>query len=165
MNKRYNLLLPILLFSLGGKLVAQQTPKTEFRAVWVATVKNIDWPSKPGLHSSSQQEELIKLFDEHEKNGMNAIFLQVRPSADALYAKSNEPWTMFLSGKQGLAPQPFYDPLAFAVAEAHKRGMELHAWFNPYRATNDLDTANISSNHLLYKKPGLVFYLWDKEIF
>ncbi|WP_036691459.1 glycoside hydrolase family 10 protein [Pedobacter glucosidilyticus] len=165
MNKRYNLLLPILFFLLGGKLVAQQTPKTEFRAVWVATVKNIDWPSKPGLHSSSQQEELIKLFDEHEKNGMNAIFLQVRPSADALYAKSNEPWTMFLSGKQGLAPEPFYDPLAFAIAEAHKRGMELHAWFNPYRATNDLDTANVSSNHLLYKKPDWFFTYGTKKYF
>ncbi len=164
MKKKYVFLLSIL-FSLVSQFLVAQTPKSEFRAVWVATVKNIDWPSKAGLNASQQKEELIKLFDEHEKNGMNAILLQVRPSADALYAKSEELWSMFLSGKQGLAPEPFYDPLAFAVEEAHKRGMELHAWFNPYRATNDLDTANISSNHLLYRKPDWFFTYGTKKYF
>lgn len=168
MVKKYGFLLPLLFFLAISTLYAQNTngpQKREFRGVWVATVKNIDWPSKAGLNASQQKEELIKLFDEHEKNGMNAILLQVRPSADALYAKSEELWSMFLSGKQGLAPEPFYDPLAFAVEEAHKRGMELHAWFNPYRATNDLDSANISSNHLLYRKPDWFFTYGTKKYF
>lgn len=122
-------------------------PKRELRGVWVATVANIDWPSTPGLTTIEQQNEFIKILDFHHRNGINAIFFQVRPAADAFYAQAKEPWSYWLSGTQGKAPLPAYDPLAFAIQEAHKRGMELHAWFNPYRATNE-PTAKVAQNHI-----------------
>ena len=100
----------------------------ELRGVWVATVNNLDWPSRRDLTADEQQRELIAIFDAAVAHRLNAIFLQVRPMADAIYPSAIEPWSPFL----GDAPPP-YDPLAFAVAEAHKRGLELHAWFNPYR--------------------------------
>ena len=106
----------------------------EFRAVWVATVANIDWPSEPGLDSETQKAEAIAILDSAAQIGLNAVVFQVRPQCDALYASRIEPWSYFLSGEQGKAPEPYYDPLAFWIAEAHARGMELHAWFNPYRA-------------------------------
>ncbi|MFZ4622215.1 MAG: glycoside hydrolase family 10 protein, partial [Bacteroidota bacterium] len=106
----------------------------EFRAVWVATVANIDWPSKPGLSTEQQQKEALAILDTAAALNMNAIILQVRPHCDALYASTLEPWSSYLTGTQGKAPEPFYDPLKFWIDEAHKRGMELHAWFNPYRA-------------------------------
>jgi uncharacterized lipoprotein YddW (UPF0748 family) len=118
--------------------VSKINPKREFRGIWVATVTNIDWPSRPGLSADQQKQELIALLEYHKKNGLNAVVLQVRPAADAFYAKSREPWSKYLMGKQGLAPAAGYDPLEFAIKEAHFRGMELHAWFNPYRATTRL---------------------------
>ncbi|HWE43612.1 MAG TPA: family 10 glycosylhydrolase [Gemmatimonadaceae bacterium] len=108
--------------------------RREFRGVWVATVGNIDWPSKRGLSTAQQQAELVTLLDSAVALHLNAIVLQVRPAADALYASRIEPWSEFLTGREGQAPSPWYDPLAFAVKEAHARGLELHAWFNPYRA-------------------------------
>ena len=105
----------------------------EFRAAWVATVGNIDWPSKPGLSTAQQQEEAVKILDRAKEINLNAIILQVRTTADALYDSKLEPWSFFLTGKQGQAPDPYYDPLKFWIDESHKRGMELHAWFNPYR--------------------------------
>ena len=106
----------------------------EFRAAWVATVANIDWPSKPDLTTAEQQAEAISLLDSAVILNLNAIVFQVRPQCDALYESALEPWSYFLTGEQGKAPEPFYDPLAFWVEEAHKRGLELHTWFNPYRA-------------------------------
>ncbi|MCF7823924.1 MAG: family 10 glycosylhydrolase [Candidatus Marinimicrobia bacterium] len=106
----------------------------EFRAAWVATVANIDWPSKPGLSTEEQQVEAIQLLDSAVVLNLNAIIFQVRPQCDALYVSDIEPWSYYLTGVQGQAPEPFYDPLEFWVEEAHKRGLELHAWFNPYRA-------------------------------
>jgi uncharacterized lipoprotein YddW (UPF0748 family) len=110
----------------------------EFRAVWIATVANIDWPSRPGLPVERQRDELRALLDRVRALNMNAVILQVRPAADALYLSEYEPWSEYLTGTQGAAPEPFYDPLAFAVEEAHRRGLELHAWFNPFRARNIL---------------------------
>lgn len=104
----------------------------EFRAAWVATVHNIDWPSKPGLPAAQQQAEMRALLDRAAALNLNAIIFQVRPACDALYASPKEPWSRFLTGRMGKAPG--YDPLAFAVTEAHRRGLELHAWFNPFRA-------------------------------
>ena len=104
----------------------------EFRAAWVATVANIDWPSKPGLPAGQQRAEMIVILDRARALGLNAIILQVRPAADALYASALEPWSEYLTGEQGR--DPGYDPLAVWVEEAHRRGLELHAWFNPYRA-------------------------------
>jgi uncharacterized lipoprotein YddW (UPF0748 family) len=157
----------LLCTCLGIQASAQSrtTPKREFRAVWVATVQNIDWPSKRGLPGDVQQQELINILNEHQKTGINAIMLQIRPSADALYAKSREPWSMFLSGKQGVAPQPGYDPLKFAIDEAHKRAMELHAWMNPYRATNDLVDSNVSANHITRTHPEWFFTYGSKKYF
>ncbi|MGH9940942.1 MAG: glycoside hydrolase family 10 protein [Pyrinomonadaceae bacterium] len=108
--------------------------RREFRDVWVATVSNIDWPSAPGLPVERQQAELIRILDLTRELNLNAIVLQVRPQCDALYASRLEPWSEYLTSRMGEPPQPFYDPLAFAVREAHARGLELHAWFNPYRA-------------------------------
>jgi len=167
MLKTYALLLP-LLFAGNNYIHAQNknnVPKREFRGVWVATVKNIDWPSRPGLHSNLQKEELIKIFDEHQKNRMNAIMFQVRPSADAFYAKGEELWSAFITGEQGKAPAPFYDPLEFAIEEAHKRGMELHAWFNPYRATNDDNEQLVSKAHITHQKPEWFFTYANKKFF
>ncbi|RQO30329.1 hypothetical protein DBR32_12215 [Taibaiella sp. KBW10] len=113
---------------------AQDAPKREFRAVWIATVGNIDWPSKPGLSAAQQQNEFIDRLTFLQENGFNAVIVQVRPSADAFYPSELEPWSKYLSGKQGVAPFPMYDPIAFMVTETHKRNMEFHAWFNPFRA-------------------------------
>src|SRR5262249_31096880 len=109
----------------------QATPK-EFRGVWVATVYNLDWPSKPGLSAATQQAQLRALLDRAASLNLNAILLQVRPASDALYNSSIEPWSQVLSGTAGVSPG--YDPLAFAISEAHARGLELHAWVNPFRA-------------------------------
>ncbi|WP_154647847.1 glycoside hydrolase family 10 protein [Pedobacter arcticus] len=165
MIKRYVLLVPMFLVFWATIVIGQTLPKREFRAVWVATVKNIDWPSKSGLSSEKQQQELISILDEHQKNNINAIFFQIRPAADALYAKSKEPWSAVLSGKQGEAPKPFYDPLDFAIKEAHKRGMELHAWLNPYRATTDSDSLSLSKNHITITHPNWVFSYEGKKYF
>jgi uncharacterized lipoprotein YddW (UPF0748 family) len=124
----------------GGKpstdLFDQNLPRAEreFRGVWVATVGNIDWPSKPGLSTEEQQREALAILDTVAALNMNAIVFQVRPHCDALYASELEPWSFYLTGEQGKAPDPFYDPLEFWITESHKRGIELHAWFNPYRA-------------------------------
>jgi uncharacterized lipoprotein YddW (UPF0748 family) len=109
-------------------------PQREFRAVWVATVANIDWPSKPGLSTQDQQKEIIAILDKCAELKLNAVVLQVRTSCDAFYPSKLEPWSEYLTGKQGKGPEPFYDPLQMWVDEAHRRGIELHAWFNPYRA-------------------------------
>jgi uncharacterized lipoprotein YddW (UPF0748 family) len=106
----------------------------EFRAAWVATVANIDWPSKPGLSTSEQQRQARAILDTAVSLHLNAVVFQVRPHCDAMYASQIEPWSSYLTGTQGKAPEPYYDPLTYWVEEAHKRGIELHVWFNPYRA-------------------------------
>lgn len=122
------------LVGISAPLFAQHTPKRELRAAWIATVANIDWPSQPGLSSAQQKAEYIRLLDELKKIGMNAVVVQIRPAADAFYPSTLEPWSYWLTGKQGKAPEPYYDPLKFMIKEAHQRGMEFHAWCNPYRA-------------------------------
>src|SRR5688500_3838219 len=104
---------------------AARVRELEIRGVWIATVANLDWPSKPDRTTTEQQDELLRIFDRAAEVGLNAVFLQVRPSADAIYPSTNAPWTEYLSGASGRAPDPPYDPLAFAVAEAHKRGLAL----------------------------------------
>lgn len=126
-------------------------PLREFRGAWVATVHNIDWPSRPGLSGRQQRDELIQLLDLAAQIGLNAIILQVRTECDALYASRIEPWSYWLSGKMGSPPSDRYDPLAFAILEAHRRGIELHAWFNPFRssatATSEKSRTHISRTH------------------
>lgn len=139
-------LYPLLLFFLlGGQLKAQKSVETptdragvpsvarEFRAAWVATVANINWPSEPGLPVKKQKEEAIHILESLAFFNFNAVVFQVRPQGDALYDSTIEPWSYFLTGKQGEAPDPYYDPLKFWINAAHKRGIELHVWLNPYR--------------------------------
>lgn len=148
---------PYLLLLLSvSHMVAAQSPKREFRAAWIATVSNIDWPSKQGLPSTQQQQEFIYRLDELEKLGCNAVIVQVRPVADAFYPSTIEPWSRFLTGRQGQPPFPYYDPLKFMIDEAHKRNMEFHAWFNPYRALTDSKKNPNPKDHITYKHPDWI---------
>ena len=129
----------------------------EFRGVWVATVDNIDWPSKRGLPTQQQKDELIALLDKCVALKLNVVILQVRPACDALYASKIEPWSVYLTGTQGQPPNPFWDPLEFAVAQAHARGLELHAWFNPFRARLPTGSQNsLAVSHISKNYPALV---------
>ena len=128
----------------------------EMRAAWVATVANIDWPSRPGLSTDEQKKEAIVILDKIKLLNMNAVVLQVRPQADALYKSDIEPWSYYLTGEQGKAPEPFYDPLEFWVTEAHNRGIELHTWLNPYRAGHPAMKGAISDKSIIKSKPACV---------
>jgi uncharacterized lipoprotein YddW (UPF0748 family) len=138
---------------------AQAAPppiQREFRGAWVASVANIDWPSRPGLSTWEQQAELLAILNRCVALNLNAVVLQVRPAADALYDSPYEPWSAYLTGVEGRAPAPYYDPLAFAVGEAHKRGLELHAWFNPYRARHPSARGAAARTHVSVTHPELV---------
>lgn len=159
----------VLLFFLSFNLTItaqKKIPKREMRAVWIATVFGIDWPSKPGLSTAQQQQEFINLLDLHKKNGMNAVVMQVRPCSDAFYKSDLEPWSQWLTGQQGRAPSPFYDPLKFMIDETHKRCMEFHAWFNPYRVL--MDTSHIyraAENHISKTHPEWLVDYGKKRYF
>ena len=133
---------------------SQAQPKREFRGVWIANVGNVDWPSNKGLSPEQQQQELIDLLDLHQKQGLNAVFLQIRNACDAVYPSSIEPWSEWLTGQQGLSPN--YDPLALAISECRKRGLEIHAWLNPYRAVTDASKASIATNHVSKLHPDWI---------
>jgi uncharacterized lipoprotein YddW (UPF0748 family) len=136
----------------------------EFRAAWLATVQNIDWPSRPGLSAERQRRELIAILDKAVELNLNTIILQIRPSADAFYPSRLEPWSEYLTGTMGQPPEPFYDPLEFAVDEAHRRGLQLHVWFNPYRVRAPGAKSRASSDHASRAHPEIVRqygdYLW-----
>lgn len=132
-----------------GKEAPPAFPR-EFRAAWVASVYNIDWPSKTGLSSSQQQAELIRILNKAQSLKLNAIIFQVRPNADALYSSKLEPWSHWLSGTMGKSPG--YDPLSFCIQQAHARGIEVHAWFNPFRALPNKDLPT-SRNHVSRTHP------------
>ena len=131
---------------------AQDPPKRELRAAWIATVMNIDWPSRKGLSVQQQQQEFVTLLDTLRQVGMNAVIVQVRPVADAFYPSSYEPWSEYLSGTQGIPSQPYYNPLAFMIKEARQRGLEFHAWFNPYRASMNASLI-YADDHPIRKHP------------
>lgn len=137
----------------------------EFRAVWIATVENIDYPSKRGLSNEAQKEEFLALLDRHQQNGMNAIIMQIRPAGDALYPSALEPWSEYLMGKQGQGPIPFYDPLVFMIEETHKRGMEFHAWINPYRAVFNINKSSVAPSHLSKMHPEWFIDFEGKKYF
>lgn len=137
-------------------------PMREFRGVWVATVDNIDWPSEPGLTTAQQKSEALAILDGAAALGLNAIVLQVRPHCDALYASNLEPWSSYLTGTQGQAPSPYYDPLQFWTAEAHARGLELHAWFNPFRADHPANPSELAPSAIARQSPDLAVTLSDK---
>ena len=128
----------------------------EFRGAWIASVANIDWPSRPGLPAEAQRDEARELVRIARRTGLNALILQVRPAADALYASRLEPWSEYLTGEQGRPPQPPYDPLAFWIDEAHRAGIELHAWFNPYRVRHPSARGPLASGHVANTHPESV---------
>jgi uncharacterized lipoprotein YddW (UPF0748 family) len=139
------------------------SPNYEFRGVWVASVDNIDWPSSKFLSVEQQKAEFIKLLEMHAANNMNAVIVQIRPAADALYPSPIEPWSEFLTGRQGLPPAPLYDPLQFMIAETHRRGMEFHAWLNPYRAVFSLASSSVASNHVTKLHPEWFLVYGNKK--
>lgn len=130
-------------------------PLRQFRAMWISTVANIDFPSTPGLSVAAQQAEFRSLLDLAVTRRLNAVVVQIRPSADAFWASTFEPWSQYLTGTQG--QNPGYDPLAFMVAEAHKRNLEFHAWFNPYRVSTQPDPAQLIATHPARVHPDWVF--------
>lgn len=135
----------------------------EFRGVWVTTVWNSDWPSRSGLSVQQQKTELLEIIKRLQTLNFNALILQVRPEGDAVYASALEPWSAWITGTQGKAPEPFYDPLEFAIAECHKRNIEVHAWFNPYRAKTTTKSGFNVSPHIAKTNPEVV-YQWGNQL-
>jgi uncharacterized lipoprotein YddW (UPF0748 family) len=161
LEKRICYAMLLCLLAGGCATVPVSTPavQREFRGVWVATVGNIDWPSRDNVgNTDRQKEELLAILDRAVDLRLNVMVLQIRPACDALYDSKIEPWSQYLTGRMGRPPSPYYDPLAFAVAEAHRRGLELHAWFNPYRALTSAraSPADVASNHVTVTHPELV---------
>lgn len=154
----------LLFLIVAGAAMGQSAmpPKFEFRGAWVATVNNIDWPSKPGLTVAQQKAEAIALLNLMEKNGMNAVIFQVRPASDAFYPSALEPWSRYLTGTPGQSPG--YDPLQFWIEEAHKRLMEFHAWFNPYRVAQRASEP-LASTHVAFKHPEWIVTYGGKLYF
>jgi uncharacterized lipoprotein YddW (UPF0748 family) len=128
----------------------------EFRGVWVATVGNLDWPSRRDLTTARAQAELLRILDAARDLGLNAVIFQVRPMADAFYDSPLEPWSDYLTGASGRAPNPWWDPLAFAIEHAHARGLELHAWFNPFRAGFVAKKTPLDASHISRRRPDLL---------
>ena len=137
----------------------------EFRAAWIATVDNIDWPTKGNYNADSQKAEFIKIIDDHKRNGLNALVVQIRPATDAFYPSQYEPWSEWLTGKQGKPPVPYYDPLEFMITESHKRGFEFHAWMNPYRAVFDVNKSTIAPTHITRIHPEWFVTYADRRYF
>ena len=144
--------LPVLLCSLMVALSVHAQHKREFRGAWIQCVNG----QFQGMSTQTMQSTLRYQLDELRRDGVNAIIFQVRPECDALYASKIEPWSRFLTGVQGKAPNPYWDPLAWMVAECHKRGMELHAWINPYRAKTKTTTL-LANTHIAVRQPSSCF--------
>ena len=158
-------LMAILFLLFFGITANAQVPRVELRAVWVATVSNIDFPSSPTISSDVQKAEFIKLLNMHQQNGMNAVVVQIRPATDAFYPSPLEPWSQWLTGIQGQPPVPYYDPLQFMITETHKRKMEFHAWMNPYRAVFNINNSSITPTHITKIHPEWFLSYGDKKYF
>jgi uncharacterized lipoprotein YddW (UPF0748 family) len=141
-----------------------QTP-VEFRGAWIATVDNIDWPTKGNYNTDSQKVEFTRMLDTLKSVGINAVIAQIRPAADAFYPSPYEPWSEWLTGKQGQQPFPYYDPLQFMIEEVHKRGMEFHAWCNPYRAVFKISQSSIAPSHITQIHPEWFLNYGDTRYF
>ncbi|MGV3509305.1 MAG: glycoside hydrolase family 10 protein, partial [Sphingobacteriaceae bacterium] len=149
-------LLPILMMLVSLYLQAQQSPKRELRGVWISTHLSLDWPNRTQT-PTQQQNALISILNHNKATGINTAYLQVRSQSDAMYQSTLEPWSYYLTNDQGTPPSPLWDPLQFAITETHKRGMELHAWINPYRAVantaNQNNTAQYADTHVSKTHP------------
>jgi len=152
-----------LLFCFFQHTEAQTRP--EFRGVWVATVDNIDWPKQGDFNTDSQKATFIRLLDMHQRNGINALVVQIRPCTDAFYPSQYEPWSQWLTGVQGKPPSPYYDPLEFMIAETHKRKMVFHAWMNPYRAVFNVNETVTAATHITRLHPEWFLTYGDKKYF
>jgi uncharacterized lipoprotein YddW (UPF0748 family) len=152
--KKFLLLFLILFVTNNIYSQLSNPPKREFRAAWIATVVNLDWP--PNAVPETQKQALISILNFLQNTGINTVIFQIRPECDALYQSNYEPWSHYLTGSQGTPPNPFYDPLQFAVEEAHKRGMEIHAWFNPYRAVRAVGSYSLSNFHVSVQHPDWI---------
>jgi uncharacterized lipoprotein YddW (UPF0748 family) len=147
----------VLIFLITLTSFAQSNPpKRELRAAWVATVTNLDWPSSPTISTEQKKQEAIALLDGLKSAGVNTIIFQIRTECDAFYSSAYDPWSYWLTGSQGNPPYPYFDPLEFWIDEAHKRGMELHAWFNPYRAERNVGNYPLAPNHVVRQHPNWV---------
>jgi len=155
MRKIIHLLVLAILFITINTYSQNTNPKREFRAAWIASVTNIDWPASTNRTVETLKQDLRDLLDNIKNTGLNAVFFQVRPECDALYKSNIEPWSYWLTGVQGQAPSGGFDPLQFAIEEAHKRGLELHAWLNPYRARQS-STYSRSASHITNTKPNWI---------
>jgi uncharacterized lipoprotein YddW (UPF0748 family) len=145
------LLLPAV-DAIAQEPAAPPAPPREFRGAWVATVHGIDWPYEPGDSAAKQQAEIIAICDKAVALKLNALIFQVRPAGDAMYQSDIEPWSPYFTGGMGKAPEPFWDPLDFFIKEAHARGLELHAWFNPFRALSGKQFSG-AGNHISVQHP------------
>jgi Uncharacterized protein conserved in bacteria len=141
------------------------SPLREFRAAWVATVGNIDWPSQKGLSAEIQKMEFLDIIYRAKRNGLNALIVQIRPASDAFYDSKYEDWSRYLSGKQGEPPSPYYDPLQFMIEACHKECIEFHAWFNPYRALVDATKNVHTTKHIIYRHPEWFLQYGGKTYF
>lgn len=140
----------------AGDSLQIPSPPREFRGVWVATVNNGDWPSSRNLSTQEQQQELVAILDRCKQLNLNAVIFQVQPACDSFYPSDIVPWSEYLTGQQGHAPSPMWDPLEFAIREAHRRGLELHAWFNPFRAMHSTAKGPLAANHVSKTHPQIV---------
>jgi len=155
----------MMLASMATSTYSQTYPKHEMRAVWIATVENIDWPSAKGLTTDQQKQEMIELLDQVVAYHMNTIVFQIRPDADALYNSKFEPWSEWLTGTQGKAPDPYYDPLEFTISECRKRGLDIHVWLNPYRAIQNIDKTIPAADHVTQTHPEWFLTYGKKKYF
>ena len=146
------LLATMLLAGAPQLCAASLHSKREFRGAWIQTVNG----QFSGMSTAAMQQTLRQQLDELQRDGVNAIIFQVRPECDALYESKIEPWSRFLTGVQGKAPMPYWDPLKWMINQCHRRGMELHAWINPYRAKT-AGTTDLARNHVASLYPNRVF--------
>lgn len=157
-----NRIIAILLVVFFANKSFAESPKREFRGIWIATVNNLDWPSKPGLPVAQQKNELLGILDKLQELHFNAVIFQIRPAGDAFYESKTEPWSVYLTGQAGKAPEGNWDPLAFVIDECHSRGMELHAWMNPFRLSQNLTTA-YAANSIAKRQPDWVLTYGNKQ--
>ena len=152
-DRMARMLLFLLSFVLFQGTRGQTRVETEFRGFWIATINHIDWPQPNHFNPQHQQKEFLRILDFYESLNFNAVFVQIRPAGDAFYESKLAPWSRFLTGEEGGKMNWDEDPLRFMIKEAHKRNMEFHAWFNPFRATSNLDLASLHAKHVYYDHP------------
>ncbi|MBK0370149.1 glycoside hydrolase family 10 protein [Flavobacterium agrisoli] len=155
-NQSFPLFFLLFFSCFGWQSKAQKRevhPKNEFRGVWIATVVNIDWPKASTDWVEKEKADYLEILDTYKKLNFNAVIVQIRSVGDAFYPSNLSPWSRFLTGKEGVEPNPYYDTLEWMIDQAHQRGFEFHAWMNPYRATFDLNKAQLSPNHDIFKHP------------